>query len=142
MNENKLTLDDIESAYEFVSMREILSSSAYVSKTTGKIFYLSDGIDDNEEGIPEDIYEDEDYLCIPDKYELDLGKELVWEFVDQEIPALQNKVRGFFNRSGAYSRYKAFLEELGIVQKWYDFEENRTKKALLNWCKENELNIS
>lgn len=142
MNKNKLTLDDIESAYEFVSMGEMFSSSAYVSKTTGKIFYLSDDIDDSEEGIPEDIFEDEDYLCIPDKYYLDLGKELVWGFVNQEIPALQNKVRGFFNRPGGYSRYKAFLEELGIVQKWYDFEESRTKEALLAWCQENELNIS
>ena len=57
----------------------------------------------------------------------------------REIPGLKDKVRGFFSRRGAYSRYKAFLEEIDLLEKWYEFEDSETQQSLREWCKENEI---
>jgi hypothetical protein len=91
--------------------------------------------------LPEDIYENDDYIEIPHKNDLGLGQHLVWHFVEKEIPGLVDKVRSFFSRKGAYSKYKAFLEEIGLLDKWYEFEDARAKEALLQWCKDNGIEI-
>ena len=70
-----------------------------------------------------------------------MGQRLVWRFVEKEIPGLEPKVRGFFSRRGAYSRYKAFLAEIDLLDKWYEFEDRETQKALRTWCAENEIEL-
>ena len=78
---------------------------------------------------------------IPHKYDLDLGKELVWEFVDRQIPGLKNRVQGIFSRRGAYGRYKAFLADLDLLDAWHRFEDERTREALLGWCRDQGISI-
>jgi hypothetical protein len=84
--------------------------------------------------LPEDVDENDDYVEIPNTYDLDLGKQLVWDFVDREIPGLRNKVQRIFSRRGAYSRYRAFLAELELLDAWHRFEDECTKEVLLEWC--------
>ena len=91
--------------------------------------------------LPEDFYEKHDYIEIPHKNDLDLGQSLVWQFVYEEIPGLTDKIRGFFSRPGAYSRYKSFLEEIGLLKRWYDFENERQTKAIREWCEENDIKL-
>jgi hypothetical protein len=114
-------------------------NSAYISKTTGKIFYHSEMYGSEE--LPEDIHISNDYIEIPHKIDLDLGQHLVWQFVNREIPGLADKIRGFFSRRGAYSKYKSFLEQIGLLNKWYAFEEARIKETLKEWCNENGIEI-
>ena len=61
--------------------------------------------------------------------------------MDRQIPGLKNKVQGIFSRRGAYSRYKAFLGELELLDAWHRFEDERTKEALLEWCKDESIPI-
>jgi hypothetical protein len=91
--------------------------------------------------LPEDVLENDDYVEIPNRYDFDLGKELVWEFVDRQIPGLKNKVQEIFSRRGAYARYKAFLEDLDLLDAWYRFENERTKEVLLEWCSDKGIPI-
>ena len=91
--------------------------------------------------MPEDI-DDEKCVEIPHKNDLDLGRNLVFEFVSQQMPEDQEKIYEIFRRKGAYSRYKYFLEKKGLLEKWYEFENKKTKEALLAWCTENDIKIN
>ena len=131
--------NDLELAFEFISSGDPYETVAYVSRSTGQTYVCSEmaGVDE----IPKDVLENDDYAEIPNRYDLDLGKNLVWEFVDRQIPGLKNKVQRIFSRRGAYSRYKAFLAELELLDAWHRFEDERTKEALLGWCESEGIPI-
>ena len=96
------------------------------------------GIDEIED---EDDLDWDQCIEIPHKNDLDLGRNLVFEFVEEYIPDEYERVRKMFRRSGAYARYKALLERRDLLKKWYDIEDSRKDRALRNWCKENEIEL-
>jgi len=128
-----MNFSEIESAFEFVSMDQPYAHRAYLSKTTGETFYQSEMNDFDE--LPEDIYEIDDYIEIPHKNDLGLGQRIVWQFVEKEIPGLADKVRSFFSRKGAYSKYKAFLEEIGLLINDMNSKTQKQKKPCCNGVK-------
>jgi len=52
-----------------------------------------------------------------------------------------NRVYSIFHRKGAYSRYKDLLERKGLLDEWYEYENERQKAALKEWCRENNIEI-
>jgi len=136
----KINFTDIEHAYDYVSFGAPFTHSAYLSRSTGKIYWHSDFGDDEEE-LPEDIFDNDDYVGIPHKNDLDLGQRLVWRFVENEIPGLQDKVRAIFSRKGAYSRFKDFLSQIDLLEKWFEFENSESQQALCQWCEDNNIEI-
>jgi len=103
-------LNELELAFDFVSSSAPFTHSAYISRTTGEIFWQSDLIDEEEE-LPDDLGHPEHYIEIPHKSDLDLGKRLVLRFVARRLPKEYENVEDIFRRKGAYSRYKALLDE-------------------------------
>jgi hypothetical protein len=71
-------------AFEFVSGGGMGENEAYLDRQSGKIYWHSEAGDNNEE-LPDDI-DDERYISIPDKRELDLGKPLVLDFAREFLP--------------------------------------------------------
>ncbi len=47
----------------------------------------------------------------------------------------------YFRKSGAYAKFKALLEERGILEQWYEYERMATRQALLTWCEENSIDV-
>jgi hypothetical protein len=108
----------------------------YISKKTGEIVHDSEAI--TGEPCPvQNIGNDPSYCHLPDKFDLDLGQHLVWNFVDEKIPALEPKIREIFSRRGAYRRWKGFLDKHDLLDQWYSFENKATRTALLQWSAEN-----
>ena len=132
---------DLEEAFDFVSFSSIGENSAYFSKKTGKFYWISDCIDEEEEPLPDDLYESSEYIQVPDKYELDLGKRMVFDFVHQYLPDDYETVSNYFRKQGAYARYKFMLEKEDMLEKWHEFETQQTKKSLLAWAKECDLKV-
>lgn len=83
----------------------------------------------------------DDYIEIPHKNDLDLGKYLVFKFVERYIPEKEDEVYSYFQRSGDYSKYKYFLERDNLLDRWYELEDQRTKSVLLEWCHENGIEV-
>ncbi|MEA1949262.1 MAG: UPF0158 family protein [Thermodesulfobacteriota bacterium] len=135
----KITFDDIENAFMFVSMQPEFGNQALLSKTTGKIYYISEFGDSDE--LPDDIEDSDDYIEIPHKNELDLGKQLVFQFVTEYLPDEYDKVAKIFRRKGAYSRYKDLLDQKGLSDQWHKFEDSKQTKALRKWCSENNIDF-
>jgi hypothetical protein len=83
-----VSFSDVQLAFEFVSSGGMGENEAYLDRQSGKIYWHSE-FGDNDEELPDDI-DDEKYISIPDKRELDLGKPLV---LDELSPNLGDGLR-------------------------------------------------
>ena len=128
--------NELEQTVEFVSM----GNEAVLCRKTGKFFWLSD-LEEDIEAWPDDADDEEKYLAIPDKKELDLGKALVLEFAGQFLPEEYDEIRRIFSKRGAYARFRDLLQRRNALDRWYDFEGKATEQALREWCKANGLTI-
>jgi hypothetical protein len=137
----KVDRDDLLSAFDFATMGGAMENLAFVSTKTDKTYITSSDIDDVEE-IPEDLETSPDYVSLPSKNELGLGRDLAFDFVVENLPDEWSTVRAFFVRAGAYARFKDLLAEHNMLDKWYRYEEARTAEALREWCAENGLKMS
>lgn len=135
-----IKFSDIEHAFFYVSSAPMTANTAILCKETGEIFYASDYDDENQ--IPEEIYFREDCIEIPHRNDLDLGRNLVSEFVEQYMPEDFERVREILRRKGAYGKYQDLLEDRNILQKWYDFENARQTETLREWCEDNEIALN
>ncbi len=130
----EVDLWDLEIGYQAVngSSEEI---SVYVSKVTGKVIWDSE--EHSDKPAPDlDMDEDDDYVHLPDKYDLDLGKVLVMKFAET-VPELYDEIRNIFSSRGAYRKFRDLLGRNDIVDKWLNFESEGEKRALLSWCDQN-----
>jgi hypothetical protein len=131
---------DIEDAFLFVSMSPPNEHYAYLNKETGETYYVSTLGDSDE--LPDDLEENEKYISIPHKNDLNLGRNLVFDFISANLPDEFERVRGIFSRKGAYARFKDLLESKGQLEVWYEFEQKATEEALRGRCKENDISLA
>ena len=132
--------NDLVLAFEFVGASSTGEHQAFLCKRTGTIYWHSELSDDLDE-LPDDIDDDEKYVQIPDKRELDLGKPLVFDFISQFLPDAIDEVQRIFSRKGAYARFKDLLVRRGTLDQWYSFESKAEESALRGWCDLNSIEI-
>ena len=136
-------LDSIHDALMFASAGGYGEGSAILDRQSGKTYYRSDCLDMDEiDQLSDEDYDPKVHIHTPHKNDLDLGRNLVFEFVEQFIPEQDDKVGRIFSRKGAYSRYKDFLDDIGMLEKWYEFENQRELMALMEWCEDNGVDIT
>ncbi len=135
-----MKFDDIENAFMFVSMAPKYANSAILSRETGEIFYVSEYGESDE--MPDDVDDFDKYIRIPHRYDLDLGKALVFDFVSRHLPDALQEVDIIFNRKGAYARFKQLLESKGMLDQWHEYEDRRQKTALREWCQEHGIKVT
>lgn len=147
-----ISLKELVDAFELFSMgNQFGEHQAFVCRETGKIYYRlgdeDDELDDelrrdpNDE-LPDDIDDEEKYVPLPDKRELDLGKPLALDFAREFLPDDFDRVRDIFSKRGAYSRFKDLLDRKDLLKQWYDFEAKETEQALRRWCKLNDIAVT
>lgn len=139
LNKLKISFSDIEDALLFVSSDPYMNT-AVLSEATGRIYYFSEMGDSDED--PDDIDDPGPLIDIPHKNDLDLGRELVFDFVSERLPEHYNHVLNIFRRKGAYTRFKSFLDSKGLLDEWHQFEDSRTKAALRKWCETNGIDLT
>jgi hypothetical protein len=129
----------LEDAFFFVNSGQQYMQSAIINKNTGETFYQSDltGIDE----FPDDS-DSEDYIEIPHKDDLDLGSDMVFEFVAIHLPEKVDEVEILFSSRDAYSQFKTLLESMDLLDQWYQYEEEQTQMALRQWCEDSGLEIA
>jgi hypothetical protein len=114
-------LSGLLEAFEWASASGPFENAAYLDRSSGKFWLVSD-LDDSGEEAPEDVGDDSLYLTVPSKSELDLGRNLALRFASEHLPQHSAKVRDFFGARGAYARFKDLLEERGLLDVWYTYE--------------------
>ncbi len=132
-----VSLDQLQNAMEWVS-GDFMDNEAYICRQTGKIYWVAGDpgmIDEEEEEeVPEDIHDADKYIAVPDKRDLDLGKQLAFDFTLQYLAERYDDVRDIFRAKGAYRRFKDILERKGLLEEWYRYSDERAAKALAEWC--------
>jgi hypothetical protein len=137
----RISWADIDMAFQFVSGSQYEEHHAYLCKQTGKLYWHSDSLDDDEEELPDDIEDTDKYIPIPHKKELDLGKPLVMDFVAQFLPDDFERVRDIFRSRGAYARFKDLLVHRGALDQWHKYEAKMEESALREWCEANAIEV-
>jgi hypothetical protein len=135
---------EILNAFEFVSSDGGGEKQALLCQQTGKIYYRSEdaGIDELSEEMPDDVGDEEKYIAIPNKRDLDLGRPLVMDFVREFLPGDVDEVRHIFGKRGAYHKFKALLSRRKALDRWYDFEAKATERALREWCERHSIAVT
>jgi hypothetical protein len=136
-----VSFKDIQDAFEFVNGGSMGEHQAFLCKQSGTIYWHSEHLDDLDE-LPDDVDDDEKYVPIPDKRELDLGKPLVLDFARQFLPSDFDEARRIFSKKGAYARFKDLLIRRRALDQWYDFEAKAQERALRTWCDLNSIEVS
>jgi len=137
--------EDIRSSFEFVSSVGVGEHQAFLCRQTGKIYWRSESLDLDElsdEQLPDDVEDDANYIAIPDKRELDLGKPLVLDFAREFLARDFDEVRYMFSKRGAYQKFRALLIRRNVLERWYDFESKATERALREWCEFNSIEVT
>ncbi len=136
----RVSFSQLLDAFEWVSVVGHFENLAYLSRESGKIWLVSD-FDDAGDEPPEDVDDETSYLMVPSKKELDLGRSLALEFIEQELPDCSREVRGFFARPGAYAKFKNLLAKRGALEAWYAYEASGVERALRAWAAENDVEL-
>ena len=137
------SFSDLELSFEFVSSSGVGMNEAFLCRRTGKIYWRSDSSDDlNEEEMPDDVEDEEKYIAIPGKRDLDLGKPLVMDFAREFLPNDFDEVRYMFSNRGAYKKFRALVTRRNVLDRWYEFESKATERALREWCELNSVELA
>ena len=136
----KFSYSDIEDAFLWVGSAMYGMNSATLGIDSGQIIYQSE-MSDLDLPVADENFNSERHVEIPHKNNLGLGKELVFEFVDEYLPSAYDLVWNIFSKKGAYRRYKALLERNGVLQAWYDYENSHTERKIREWCEKNGVEL-
>jgi len=140
-----VSFKELLDAYEFAGMSGSLGEyHAYLCRQTGKIYLHAEDSDIPEfnDEVPDDIEDDEKYIAIPDKRELDLGKPLALAFAREILPGDFDEVRYIFIKKGAYPKFRSLLARRHAIDRWHDFESKATEQALREWCELNSITVA
>jgi hypothetical protein len=125
-----VSFDDLDSAFQWVSATGSFENAAYISRTTGQIFYSS-STNDTEDELPNDVNDASLYSSVPHENDLGLGRTLAYRYVGERLPREYRTVQEIFHHRGAYARYKDLLQRSRHLESWYEYERSATESALL-----------
>ncbi|MED5239796.1 MAG: hypothetical protein VX379_09505 [Pseudomonadota bacterium] len=136
----KVSLDEIHEAYQHSSVTDGMIEG-WLNKETGQVLLLSSW--DEVDPVLDDFHSNEDkYLELPHRLDIKAGKWLALDFAAAYLSdPVEEKVRGFFQKKGAFPRFKDCLEQIGMLQKWYEYEETQVLKELKQWCQLHDLDV-
>jgi hypothetical protein len=131
-----IPFETLESAYLWSSAGAPSENVARLSRTTGQLF-LTSAFGDCDDDLPDDIEDGSVYVAVPHQNELNLGRDLVFDFVAEHAPTHGQTVQAFFRHRGAYAQFKVWLERARLLERWYAFEVAATRNTLVAWAADN-----
>lgn len=135
----RATFSELLDAYEFCNSGDLMETQAFLSLERGTVHTVSGEMELDEEA-PEDL-ETGPYLALPDQHELGLGAALAIGFAEAQLPKDFGTVVGYFKRPGAYGRYKALLEQRGLLEAWFEHEKSETEGRLRAWLEAQAIEL-
>ncbi len=135
-----IDFDKLLDGFEFANFDASPDSSAYVDMQTGHIYWVAAEMEEFE-AIPDDIETSDRYLMLPDKRDLELGRNLAFAFAEQALPGEYENVVDCFRKKGAYGRFKDLLDKHDALVQWHEFEAKQTEIALREWCRQNAIQL-
>ena len=140
---------NLEEVLEAIEMRT-RDSNYFYNKNTGEIHYITDDeLREAEDDIdiseyPEwqqesiktaiDILSTDDYIKLPDDYEIDdyeIMEDFCYSIEDKE---LRNEIIKAIDGKGAFRIFKDKIYEYDLADEWYDYQDKRFREIAIDWC--------
>jgi hypothetical protein len=132
-------LSDLVEAYEFIGLSPG-ENHAYIHWEFGKIECVSP-YSEIDSDVFDLIQNTDHYIQIPDQRKLNVGSRTALSFAEEVIPIHYDRIHRMFQRRGAFRHFKNFLEDIGMLKKWYEYHNAVVKDALTAWCNEEGIEI-
>ena len=91
--------------------------------------------------IAQEILENDDYIPLPDKYEIheyDIMEKFCLSINDDELrDIMYYSIKG----SGAFRRFKDNILRYDIEEDWYKFREEAFREITVEWCEYNKVSF-
>lgn len=89
----------------------------------------------------EDIHESDDYLSLPDQFEIH-EYEIMRAFINEKTSGnIRNQLANAIRGRGAFRRFKDKIYELGIEKDWYKYQEETYEKIAREWCERKNIEV-
>ena len=155
-------LNDVVDQLEMLLSDE---STAYLNRRTGELYMLTDEelweAEDEDEEEPDgetpaetpewlreaiekarEVTNSDDWLALPSKFDIHeykIMEDFCRTFEDEDMRArLLGQIRG----CGAFGRFRAMMEVLGLEQIWWEFRHNAFEEIAVDWLEENQIEFT
>lgn len=147
----RTTLNHIVEGMEFQS-DEI---TAYLHRPTGRVIAISNemlraveagtdraDVEDHELADARGILDDaDDYLALPDRYEIDEYRMMERFAEGVADPEVQIELDDALQGRGAFRRFKDTVRRLGVAEEWYVYRARGYEDVARAWCEAHDIMI-
>jgi len=142
-----MTAIDLHTLLDAVEYRtaggDACTVEAWICMASGRLLFRDDASDgqlywsrdlDDRAGVPDDPDDQEAFVPVPSRRDLDLGRALALRYVARHLPDDYDTVELTFRSPGAYARFKHLLDQRDRLQDWFAFEQAAVEQELREWC--------
>ena len=130
------------------------SWAAYLNRRTGQIVTVTDehgtlldgeeleGVSDGQfEGPPQlgDVLESEDWLALPDKFEIHEYRLLERFSLGVEDAEVRAELLQAISGRGAFRRFREVIHERGMAEAWYAYRDQSYEAIAVEWLEANGI---
>jgi len=95
--------------------------------------------DDDMQVNTEAIMESEEFIPLPDQYEIN-EFEIIEDFCDSlEDQESRKSLSAILQGKGDFNSFQLLLQQYGLAEKWEQFREDSYRQIAINWCEVNDI---
>jgi hypothetical protein len=95
--------------------------------------------DDEFLNNPDALMDSEEFLPLPDVYEID-ELSMMENFCDTiEDQTARSALRAGMTKQDVFESFKSAAQQYGLVEKWEQFRENAYRDLAIEWCASNDI---
>lgn len=111
--------------------------SVFLNRRTGRLVTFT-GDDDDEEDA-EDIDGSDDWLQLPDKFEINDSDTMVRFCHQVADPGVRNELLRAIQGSGAFRRFNGLIRQHGQLDAWHAWRDERLNDIAVGWLEDNGI---
>lgn len=116
-----------------------METRVYYDRKKNELKYFGDYMDLSEEEAEEEEF-NENLVSLPNQYEIHEYK-MMEEFIEKiDDPKDYNCMAIAIQGRGAFRRFKDMAINLGLIEDWYKFRDEKYKEIAREWCENHNIN--
>ena len=131
----KVKLQDIIDAMDMTDRY----SENFLDAKTGEIEYINDMVMGQTE--KDEIYDRLDehgFYRLPTSFDI-RDYDIMEDFIAGMPEGIRGRMYDAIQGRGAFRRFKDMINDMGIEQTWYDFQNDAYRRKAARWCEENGI---